>query len=412
VISGDISKPTDLIEFSEEWFQKAKIDLQLQTTIQSINVKNKTITGLKANGSSFEKSYDELIIATGSNPIIPPIKNIQQNKHKKTGIFSIRTIDDASNILKAISDTKHACIVGAGLIGLEMADSLIEKHIDVTVIEALPFICPMLDEDISTVLQKNIEEYIHIFTNHFATEVTYKDDAVKEIVIKDRNTDEIKTIQTDLLIIATGTKQETTLAQNAGCKIGKTNGIMVNEKTETSIEHVYAVGDCTEYVDFITGKPIPIGLGSMAVRQGIAAGVNAAGGSYTLPKGFLQTFTSRFFHQEIAAVGPLHSFIDSSKIIQGKYTGSSLPEYFPGGKPILMKIAAELDSGRIISAQALGANAAQRINTYATAILAEMNIDCLKLLETAYAPPVAPTLDTVTLVADIVDQKRNRKMNK
>jgi NADH oxidase (H2O2-forming) len=199
------------------------------------------------------------------------------------------------------------------------------------------------------------------------------------------------------------------LAENAGCSIGKTGGILVNEKSETSIKHIYAVGDCTEYIDYVTGDAIPVGLGSITVRQGIAAGVNAAGGSYQLPKGFLQTFTSRFFNHEIAAVGPLQSSIDQIKIINGKYTGSSLPDYFPGGKPIVMKVTAEVDSGKILSAQAFGENAAQRINTYATAILADMTIDQMKLLETAYAPPVAPTLDVVTVVADIVDFKRQRK---
>lgn len=330
-------------------------------------------------------------------------------KTLKKQIFNIRTLDDATAILHEIKHVKHATVVGAGLIGMEMADCLVEHKIQVAVVEALDQICPMLDADIVSLLASSIKDYITIFTNHFATEAVFTNDTLKSLIIEQRETKKQQHIPTDLLIIATGTTPETTIAQKAGCKIGKTGGICVNESSLTSQPHIYAVGDCTEYVDFVTQKPVQVGLGSIAVRQGIAAGVNAAGGTYTLPKGFLQTFTSTFFNQEIAAVGPAFSTLKSSEMVNGKYQGSSLPEYFPGGKPILMKIAVALESGSILSAQAIGANAAQRINTYATAMLADMRIDQLKKLETAYAPPIAPTLDTVTLVADIADMKRQRK---
>jgi len=409
VISGDIASPDDLIEFSKTWFQKANMDLHLNTIIKDIDVKKKVITGEYSDGSVFEKSYTDLIIATGSVPSIPPIKNIMDKKTLKKQIFNIRTLDDATAILHEIKHVKHATVVGAGLIGMEMADCLVEHKIQVAVVEALDQICPMLDADIVSLLASSIKDYITIFTNHFATEAVFTNDTLKSLIIEQRETKKQQHIPTDLLIIATGTTPETTIAQKAGCKIGKTGGICVNESSLTSQPHIYAVGDCTEYVDFVTQKPVQVGLGSIAVRQGIAAGVNAAGGTYTLPKGFLQTFTSTFFNQEIAAVGPAFSTLKSSEMVNGKYQGSSLPEYFPGGKPILMKIAVALESGSILSAQAIGANAAQRINTYATAMLADMRIDQLKKLETAYAPPIAPTLDTVTLVADIADMKRQRK---
>ncbi|RLF59305.1 MAG: NAD(FAD)-dependent dehydrogenase [Thermoplasmata archaeon] len=411
-ISGIIPTPTHLIEFTEEWFLKAKINLHLKTTITSIDIKNKTITAKDENDEIIEKEYDSLIIATGSDPSLPPIKNITKNNVLIDGIFTIRTIDDAQKILDYIPNTRNVTIVGAGLIGLEMADCLSKKGKKVTVVEALPNILPMLDDDVSKTIEEMLLDHISLFTNFFATEIKTIKDHVSEIIIKNRDTNKEQSISTDLLIIAAGTKPEITLAKQIGCEIGETGGIKVNNRSETSIPDVYAVGDCTEYKEYITQKPLPIGLGSIAVRQGIAAGVNAAGGDYTLPKGALQTFTSDFFNIQIAAVGPSTSYLESFEMVSGKHNGSSLPEYFPGGKPIMMKTMVDVESGKILSAQAVGENAAQRINSYATAMLGNLTIDEFRKLETAYAPPVAPTLDVVTITADIAYMKQQRKKKK
>jgi NADH oxidase (H2O2-forming) len=210
-------------------------------------------------------------------------------------------------------------------------------------------------------------------------------------------------------MIAAGTKPETTLAKTIGCTIGKTGGIQVNETSETSVKNVYAVGDCTEYIDYITNQPLVIGLGSIGVRQGIAAGINAAGGSYALPPGVLLTRTSEFFEMEIAAVGPVKQSCLQLPVVSGKYKGSSRPDYFPGGEPIVIKVSVHEETGCIVSAQAVGSNAAQRINTLACAILGKLSVEEFRKLETAYAPPIAPTLDTVTLACEVVALKLARK---
>jgi len=410
-IEGIIPTLKHLIEFTEKWFLKAKIDLHLNTVVTSVNTNRKIITAKKNDDSLIEQEYDSLIIATGSYPTIPPIKNIKNNQNLISGIFTIRTIDDARNVLDFLSKTKHATVVGAGLIGLEMADCLFHKRKKVTIVEALPHILPMLDDDIARIVEKKIQEHLTLYTNHFAMEIKAKEQSINEVIIQDRSNNKEKSIPTDILIIATGTKPEKTLAEQIGCEIGKTGGIKVNDKSETTISDVYAVGDCTEFIDYITKKPVPIGLGSIAVRQGIAAGTNAAGGNYTLPDGVLQTFTSDFFDMQIAAVGPASTYLESYDTVSGRLQGSSLPEYFPGGKPILMKTIIDVKTGKILSSQAVGENAAQRVNTYATAILSDMTIDDFRKLETAYAPPVAPTLDVVTLTADIAYMKQQRKKN-
>lgn len=408
-IAGTVPAFQDLIEFSEEWFQKEHIDIHLGTSVESIDMKNKRVVAQNSS-ERIEREFDSLILATGATPWIPPIQQIQNNGQLLQGIFVLRTIDDGKQILAQIKKGKHAVIIGAGLIGLEMADTLHTKGMNVTVVEALPTILAnTLDEDMSEPVLQSLQQKISVLTNHLAMRVEEHHGAIISLTIKENNTGREKKIQTDLLIIATGTKPETDLAKTIGCAIGKTGGIIVNEKTETSVKDVYAVGDCTEYKDFITNEPLCVGLGSIVVRQGISAGTNAAGGTYTLPPGVILTRTSEFFGMEIAAVGPVKQGMKNLPLVMGKYTGFSKPEYFPGKDSITIKVGAEEQTRRIISAQAVGSNAAQRINTLACAVLGKMTIEEFRKLETAYAPPIAPTLDALTLACDVAALRLDRK---
>ncbi|MCK5261793.1 MAG: FAD-dependent oxidoreductase, partial [Thermoplasmatales archaeon] len=353
---------------------------------------------------------DSLILATGAKPFIPPIQNIQRNGALINGVHVLRTIDDGKQISSVIEKGKKATIVGAGLIGLEVADSFYKKGLDVTIVEALQNILEnTIDNDMCDPILKKLHGKIELYTNHIATKVEEKDRKINQVFIKDNKANKEKKVETDVLVIATGTKPDVPLAKSIGCKIGKTSGIIVNEKAETSVKNVYAVGDCTEYKDFVTKESICIGLGSIVVRQAIAAGINAADGKYNLLKGVLLTRTSEFFGIEIAAVGPVKNACQNIPVLYGKFKGSSLPDYFPGGKPILMKVGVHEETGKIVSAQAVGSNAAQRINTFACAILNGTNVEDFKKMETAYAPPIAPTLDVLTLVCDVASLKLARK---
>jgi len=404
VISGTIADFNNLIEFSEDWFKKANIDLHLETTVEKIDAKKKIIIAKKGN-NVVEKSYDTLIIATGAKPFIPPIENVDVD-----GVFVVRTIDDVKNISSFIKKDGNATIVGAGLIGLEMTDNLRKKGMKITVVEALPMILANnLDEDMVKIVGERIPDDVKILTNHRVEKVESTNGKISKIVIKSQEKNEEITIDSDLLIIAAGTKPDIDLAKSIGCKIGETGGVVVNKRCETSVQNVYAIGDCTEFVEYITAKPALIGLGSIVVRQGISSGINAAGGDYELHKGILNTSTSEFFGVEIAAVGPTTKGIeDIFSVVTGHFNGSSLPDYYPDGKPISVKILVDKYTGLIISAQAVGENAAQRINMFACAILGQLDVETLRKLETAYAPPIAPTLDVVTLVCDIVSKKLSR----
>lgn len=408
-ISGEIPKIMDLIEFDEDFFKKSKIDLFLETAVKKIDKEKKFVIAENKDGE-IKKEYDSLIISTGSTPFVPPIKNIKNENELVEGICVVRTIDDAKKIKSLVKKNGNAIIVGAGFIGLEMADNLYKMGMNITIVEALSnILANVFDSDMAKMVQKKIPEEINIFTDHLASEIIEENGKIKSVKIKNKKTDEEKEIDTDLLIIATGTKANTDLAKSIGCKIGDTGGIIVDNKSKTNVEGVYAVGDCTEYYDFVTKEKICIGLGSIVVRQAIAAGINSSGGEYKLFHGFLNTCTSDFFDIEVASVGTCENLIEKEKVVSSKYNGESLPDYYPGGKKITIKVTADIDNEKIIAAQAIGNNAAKRINTYAAAILGGLKVNDYKKLETAYAPPIAPTLEADTIVCEILDMKILKK---
>ena len=278
-ISKTIPKYNDLIEFSEEWFKKNQIDLFLDFTVEKIDVKNQLIK-VKIGNNTIEKSYTSLIIATGAQPWIPPIQNIGEARNLLDGVFILRNMDNAKQISSFIKKDKikKATIIGAGFIGLEIADVLHKMNIEVTLVEAFSnILVNAFDEDIAGVITEEISKNIKLYSNHIATKVEANNKKIQKVYIKNNKNGEVNQINTDLLIISTGCRPNVALGKDAGCRIGKKGGIIVNEKAETTIKDIYAIGDCTEYSDFITGESIISGLGSIAVRQGISAGFNAAG---------------------------------------------------------------------------------------------------------------------------------------
>lgn len=330
---------------------------------------------------------------------------------EKKGVFTLRTIGDGKNIMNFGTHGKRAVVVGAGLIGLELAEALHSRGVKVTVIEFLPnVLLAMVDDDIAEVVRKKIEEEgVKLILNTKVDEVVGKE-KVEGVVATNRENNEKVTVEADMIVLAAGIKPDTSLAEKAGIKLGPAKAIKVNEHMRTSIENIYGAGECTEYIDFVTGESTRVGLGTIAVRQGKVAGTNAAGGNIALER-LLNCRVTKLFGVEVAGVGPVSDAATKAgiKLISAKFRGSTLPEYMPGGKEIAVKVLAD-EKGKIVGAQIVGEEeVAQRINIFAAGILKGINVEEFSYLETCYAPPIAPTWDSITIAAESVAKKLKRR---
>jgi len=370
-----------------------KLDLRLETTATSINTEAKTVEIRDKTGKQEKLSYDSLIITTGAYPFVPPIKG-----REKQGVYVLRTIEDGERIDEAIKNAKSAVVVGAGLIGLETAVALVERGLTTTVVELLPYVLPlMLDQDMASIVQKMLEERgMRVIVGRGVDEILGAEKATGVLVAGEQ-------IPADIVMVATGVRANTELAQKAGIDVGLARAIKVNMRMETSVKDVYAAGDCVESVSLITHRPTISQLGTVAVRQAKVAGINAAGGYAVFP-GVLGSAVTKMFDTEIGATG-LTEFVAGRAGIQavtGSITSKTRPEYYPGGKPIRIKIVVEKETQRIIGAQIVGGEeVSQRINALSFAIQKQMTIRELAKSDTCYAPPLAETWEPMVLAAEI-----------
>jgi NADH oxidase (H2O2-forming) len=396
VLGGHIEKFDDLVVFPDRFYKMMKLNLLTETTVTKVDAKAKTIDKYDLNGNLETLSYDSLIIATGADPFVPPI----EGKDKK-GIFVVRTLDDGVKINTAIETAKSAVIIGAGLIGLEVAVACLERGLKTTVVEFLPYVLPvLLDKAMAGRVQNALEEKgLNIIVGKGA-EKFLGDEKVNGVVVAG------ETIPADLVVVATGVRANIDLAKNAGVEIGQ-KGIKTNTKMETNLKDVYAVGDCAESINLVTLRPMMSQLGTTAVRQAKVAGINAGGG-YSTFTGALGSWITRLFNTEIGGTG-LTEFMAGRSGIQTVSTtliSKTRADYFPGALPVRVKLVADKETGKLIGAQIIGGEeVTQRINALSFAILNQMSIKELAKAETCYAPPVSETWEPMVLAAEMLLRK-------
>jgi NADH oxidase (H2O2-forming) len=398
VIGGHIKNFTDLIVYPPAYFQMQKISLCTENTVIGINTKSKTVKVQVTDGTLENLPYDSLVIATGAYPFMPPIKGKQ-----KQGILSLRGIEDGEKIDSEVkAGAKSAVIMGAGLIGLELAVALVERGLNVTVVEMLPQILPQfLDADMAMLVQQHLEERgVKILLNK-AVEEFLGGDKVTGI----RAGGEV--IESDLFISAFGVRADTRLAVEAGIPLGESRAIKTNLQMETEIKDVYAVGDCAEAPHLITHKAVCPQLGTVAVRMGKVGGANA-GGAYSLFSGVLMSAVTKLFDIEAGSTGLTETAAQRSSIevVIGAITSRTRADYYPGATQIKIKLIVEKESQRIIGAQIVGGEeVTQRINSLSFAIQQGMTVRELAKADTAYAPPLNETWEPMVLAAEMVLMK-------
>ena len=346
--------------------------------------------------------YDKLVIATGAVPAIPN----WENKDLK-GIFTLSNIPDANAIRDYLLklDRREVIIVGAGLIGLEMAEAFNARGLKVTVIEALGWPLPaLLDEEIAAQVEKHLRSKgVNVKCGQRVTGFTGDANGrVRKVVFGDTE------LETGMVLLSLGVRPNTGLAKEAGLTIGAGGGLSVNERLQTSDPDIYAGGDCVEVTNIVTGKKTLVPLGSTANKHGRIIGTNVTGGSETFP-GVAGTAVAKVFDYNVARTG----LNETQAREAGFDTVTSLvptfehATYYPGAREIMVKLIAAKADGRLLGGQAVGTgDTSKRIDVLATAITAGMKAEDLANLDLGYAPPYNSALDPLHNAANVIRNKR------
>jgi NADH oxidase (H2O2-forming) len=395
-ISGKVKDFEDLVLMPPENWETLKIDARLGTTVTSIDHEKKTVHF--EGETSGEMQYDALIFATGAVNADPPIKGLDKGR-----VYGLRTLDDAKALAKEVGRAKKGVIIGGGLVGMEAAEAFVERGIDVTVVEFLPnCLLAMVDSDMASIIEEHCTEHgLRILTNTAAQEIT-GGDSPKSVVVKSRLNEEVSEIPADFVVVATGVRPVTELAKSIGVEIGPSRGIVTDDRMMTNIEDVYAIGDCAENAEYITRTPMAAGLGTVAVRQGRVAGVNAAGGDLRFP-GIVGAKVTKLFGLEIASTGLTEEMAKKLGVdlAKGSIKGSTKPPYYVGGKDLKLKTYYNKETGKLVGGQLVGIeDAAMRVNVLTLGI--QQNIDAAELFdfENCYAPAICDTWDPLVQSAD------------
>lgn len=398
VLSGDVRNFDDIIMHQPEEYLERGIKVLTEAEVLEIDKDQKTIKYILTQDKmryERELGYDYLVMATGGAPFIPPVKGANLK-----GVFTIRTINDGLKIKEWAEKSRKAVVVGAGLIGLETAYGLKKMGLDVVVAEMVSQIVPrLLDPSMARLVQNYLEkEGIRVILGR-SIEKIIGSESTEGILLGD------EIIEANLVIMATGVRPETHLAEYVGCELGKW-AIKVNEKMETSIPGIYAVGDCVEVTDAITGHPTQSPLGSTAVRQAKIAAKNIVGLAVEVEP-VLNATVAKIGALEFGAVGLTKSVATHNGIfvISGKKRALTKARYYPGAKRIDVKMVCNLQ-GRIIGCQIVAEErVAERVDTMALAIAKKVTCYELVNMEFSYAPPVSMVIDPIILAAENACEK-------
>lgn len=390
-VSGEIAKRESLLVQTPESL-KARFNLDVRPfhDVIGINPKQKTVTVKNADGIR-EENYDKLILSPGAKPFIPPIKGLDEAKN----VFSLRNVPDLDRIMGSINNEnpKKAIVIGAGFIGLEMAENLKKRGLDVTIVEKAPHVLPPFDEEMAAFIKNELSKNgIAVITSQSAVE--FKDKG--RLVVLENGME----LESDLTILSVGVQPENSLAEGAGLELGLRGGILVDENYETSQKDIYAVGDAIIVKQQITGKDAFISLASPANRQGRQV-ADVIAGLKRKNKGSIGTAIVRVFGLAAASTGLSERWArqEGLDISVVHTSGKDHAGYYPGATDIVLKLIFNTKTGEIYGAQAVGAKGVdKRIDILSTAIKGGLTVFDLPELEFTYAPPFGSAKDPVNMI--------------
>ncbi len=389
VVEGLAESSKELMYYPPEFFrEKRGIDLHINAKVVEAG---DGYVRVEENGKESNYDWDRLIIATGASPRIPPIDGINLKN-----VFTADLPPDADAIKAASRDAKNVVVIGAGYIGVEMSEAFAALNKNVTLIGIYDYPLPRFDEEMGKIIKEKMAEKVNLRMNEHAVAIEGKEKAEKVVTDKGE-------YPADLVIVATGVKPNTEIAEQLGCKIGETGAIRTNSRMQTSVENVYAAGDCAETTHMLTKKRVWIALAPGGNKMGYVAGVNAAGGDIEFP-GVLGTQLTKFFDLEIGSTGltERESVKEGFDVKTVMISAKTRVHYYPGAKDTWLKVVAEKETNRILGAQILGADVAMRVNVFAAMIQAGFTTKDVFFADLGYAPPFTPIWDPVIVAARVL----------
>ncbi|MCI6211831.1 FAD-dependent oxidoreductase [Bacteroides heparinolyticus] len=392
-IGGVIAERDKLLVQTPEAFGKRfRIDVRVKNEVLAINAKAKTLTIRNADGKEYEEAYDKLLLSPGANPVKPPLEGIDSE-----GIFTLRNVEDTNRIKAYVTgkQVKRAVVVGAGFIGLEMAENLHHAGIAVSVVEMGNQVMAPIDFSMAAhihrhLIQKGVSLYLEEGVTHFQR-------TEQGIIVYLKSG---KTIAADMVLLSIGVRPATALAQQAGLKLGETGGIWVDEHLETSEKDIYAVGDAIEYPHPLTGKPWLNYLANPANRQGRIVADNMALGNTVSYEGAIGTSIAKVFDMTVASTGLAAKRLKQWGMeYQSSVThSSSHAGYYPNALPITLKLTFHPRTGKLYGAQCVGYEGVdKRIDQIAGLIKRGGTVYDLMETEHAYAPPFSSAKDPIAI---------------
>ena len=391
VVSGLIPALERLVIHTPEYFREQHdIDVQLRTEALEI-LPARSVVRVSANGERREMGFDSLVLATGAAAICPPLAG-----RDLAGVFVLRQLHDGRRLLRFIEQTRPraAVIVGAGYIGLEMAEAFRMRGLETTLVESSDRMMSTLDGPLRDRIVDELRgRGVEVVLGERVSAFEGRGEQVTRVISESG-----RTFEAQVVVIGVGVRPAVAVAKDSGLEIGESGAIATDANQRTSAANVFAAGDCSETLHRVSGRRVWMPLAQPAVRQGWVAGANAAGATPEARfAGVVGTNAVKVFDLEVARTGlsleeARDAGFDASTIEDESSTRAG---YYPGGAKILTRVVYD-KSGRLLGAQMVGREGvAQRIDVYAAALHANLKIEELNQLDLAYAPPFAPTIDPI-----------------
>ena len=390
---GLVKSIDSLVYYTKEYFRE-KRGIDVRTEHEVIEVGDGYVIAMDKNGKETREEYDKLILATGGKAIKPAIDGMELR-----GIHTIRQLEDGEKLYKEAIKVEKIGIVGAGYIGIEMAEAFLKMGKRIAIFEMMPQVMPSMDEEMAKLVEdKMIENGVELHLNEKVVAFEGNEKVKKIVTEKDE-------YDVDIVLLSIGVKPNVEFAKKLQLKLGKTGAIKTNEYMESSKAGVYAAGDNAETKNIVTGEETYMPLAPAANKMGRVAGENAVAGNKKIFPGVVGTAITKFFDLHIGKTGlSLKEAGDDGVAVSIEHGTRS--HYYPGNQKINVRLIASKSTHTILGGQIIGKEGVVgRINTLAAAITKKMKAEELAMLDMAYAPPFAPVWDALIVAANVIQKK-------